>query len=148
MITPYLIITDELNRALGLAAKRGVDVRIVTPGVPDKKTVFAMTRSYYAGLASQGVRIYEYSPGFCHAKQCLCDGILASLGTSTLDYRSLYLHFENNVLLYDCQAVRQMAADFEELFPKCHEVTADYQSGRGKILRIWQCILRLFAPMM
>ena len=148
MITPYLIITDEMNRALGLAARRGVDVRIVTPGIPDKKTVYAMTRSYYSGLVSQGVRIFEYSPGFCHAKQCLCDGILASIGTSNLDYRSLYLHFENDVLLYDCKAVRQMAADFEELFPQCREVTTQYQTGRGRFLRIWQCILRLFAPMM
>lgn len=147
-ITPYLIITDEMNRALGLAAKRGVDVRLITPGIPDKKTVFAMTRSYYSELVSQGVRIYEYTPGFCHAKQCLCDGVMASIGTSNLDYRSLYLHFENNVLLYDCNAVEQMAADFEGLFPQCREVTRDYAEGKNKILRTWQCILRLFAPMM
>jgi len=147
-ITPYLIITDELNRALGLAAKRGVDVRIITPGIPDKKTVYAVTRSYYAGLARQGVRIFEYTPGFCHAKQCICDGKLASIGTSNLDYRSLYLHFENNVLLYDCEAVQQMAEDFASLFPQCREVTAHYKSGRGNVLRTWQCILRLFAPMM
>ena len=147
-ITPYLIITDEMNRALGLAAKRGVDVRIITPGIPDKKTVFAMTRSYYAGLASQGVRIFEYTPGFCHAKQCLCDGKMASIGTSNLDYRSLYLHFENDVLLYDCKAVAQMQADFEAVFPQCTEMTQEYIRGRKTILRTWQCILRLFAPMM
>ncbi len=147
-ITPYLIITDELNRALGLAAKRGVDVRIITPGIPDKKTVYAVTRSYYAGLASQGVRIFEYSPGFCHAKQCVCDGRAAVIGTSNLDYRSLYLHFENDVLLYDNQAVRDMQADFERLFPQCREVTGQYRSGRSAILRMWQCILRLFAPML
>ncbi|MBQ8359222.1 MAG: cardiolipin synthase, partial [Oscillospiraceae bacterium] len=146
-VTPYLIITDEMGRALRLAAKRGVDVRIITPGIPDKKTVFAMTRSYYAGLVSQGVRIYEYTPGFCHAKQCLCDGEMASIGTSNLDYRSLYHHFENNVLLYDCDAVREMAADFEELFPMCEEVTEKYCSGRGAVLRVWQCMLRLFAPL-
>lgn len=147
LMTPYLIITEEMNRALGLAAKRGVDVRIVTPGIPDKKTVFAMTRSYYPGLACQGVRIYEYTPGFCHGKQCLCDGVLASIGTSNLDYRSLYLHFENNVLMYRCDAVRQMEVDFLELFTQCREVTQDY-SGRGKgFLRTWQCLLRLFAPM-
>lgn len=147
-MTPYLIITDELKHALGLAAKRGVDVRIITPGVPDKKTVYAMTRSYYAGLAGQGVRIYEYSPGFLHAKQCVCDGRLASIGTSNLDYRSLYLHFENNVLLYDCQAVRDMEKDFLETFPQCREVTERYRSGLSATLRTWQCILRLFAPMM
>ncbi len=147
-ITPYLIITDELNRALGLAAKRGVDVRIITPGIPDKKTVYAVTRSYYAGLAGQGVRIFEYSPGFCHAKQCVCDGRIALIGTSNLDYRSLYLHFENDVLLYENQAARDIQADFESLFPQCREVTEQYRSGRSAILRLWQCILRLFAPML
>lgn len=146
-ITPYLIITDELGRALHLAAKRGVDVRIITPGIPDKKTVYAMTRSYYAGLVSQGVRIFEYTPGFCHAKQCLCDGEIASIGTSNLDYRSLYHHFENNVLLYGCDALQDMAKDFEALFPQCEEVTEKYRTGRGAMLRIWQCILRLFAPL-
>jgi cardiolipin synthase len=147
-LTPYLIITDDMSRALRLAAKRGVDVRIITPGIPDKKTVYAVTRSYYAGLVHQGVRIFEYTPGFCHGKQCVCDGEVAVIGTSNLDYRSLYHHFENNVLLYDCEAVDAMSRDFEELFPKCREVTERYRSGRGAMLRTWQCILRLFAPLM
>lgn len=144
-MTPYLMITDELSRALELAAKRGVDVRIVTPGIPDKRTVYAATRSYYPRLVRNGVRIFEYSPGFCHGKQCVCDGKIACIGTSNLDYRSLYLHFENNVVLYDCEAVGQMENDFLEIFPKCREVTESY---RRVSLRIWQCILRLFAPMM
>ena len=148
LITPYLIITDEMTHALGLAAKRGVDVRIITPGIPDKRTVYAVTRSYYAGLARQGVRIFEYSPGFCHAKQGICDGKLACIGTSNLDYRSLYHHFENNVLLYDCETVEKIGEDFEDLFPQCREVTADYAAGRGGMLRTWQYILRLFAPLM
>ena len=148
IMTPYLIITDEMTHALALAAKRGVDVRIITPGIPDKKTVYAVTRSYYAGLARQGVRIFEYTPGFCHGKQCICDGKLASIGTSNLDYRSLYHHFENNVLLYGCDAVQAIAEDFEDLFPQCREVTQEYASGRGGMLRTWQYILRLFAPLM
>ena len=147
-MTPYLIITDEMHRALRLAAKRGVDVRIITPGIPDKKTVYAVTRSYYAGLAAQGVRIYEYTPGFCHAKQCICDGRIATVGTSNLDYRSLYHHFENNVVLYGCDAVQDIAADFENTFPQCREVTEAYRAGRGAMLRTWQYILRLFAPLM
>ncbi len=147
-ITPYLIITDEMTRALGLAAKRGVDVRIITPGIPDKKTVYGVTRSYYAGLTRQGVRIFEYSPGFCHAKQCICDGKIATVGTSNLDYRSLYHHFENDVLLFGCDAVGDIAADFETMFPKCREVTDQYRTGRGAMLRTWQYILRLFAPLM
>lgn len=147
-ITPYLIITDEMERTLTLAAKRGVDVRLVTPGIPDKKMVYAVTRSYYPGLASLGVRIFEYTPGFCHAKQCLCDGKIASVGTSNLDYRSLYLHYENNVLFSDCPAVKQVEEDFRNIFPQCREVTETYRTGRKAILKIWQCILRLFAPMM
>ena len=148
LMTPYLILTDEMTHALGLAAKQGVDVRIITPGIPDKKTVYAVTRSYYAGLARQGVRLYEYTPGFCHAKQCICDGKIASVGTSNLDYRSLYHHFENNVLLYDCEAVAEIGSDFNNLFPQCREVTEDYAGRQGGALRIWQYILRLFAPLM
>ena len=146
-ITPYLIITDEMRHALGLAAKRGVDVRIITPGIPDKKVIYQMTRSYYNGLAIQGVRIYEYAPGFCHAKECICDGEIASVGTSNLDFRSLYHHFENNVLLYGTDAIRDIQADFEALFPQCREVTETYRSGRSAILRTTQLILRLFAPL-
>ena len=142
LITPYLIITDEMIHALG------VDVRIITPGIPDKKTVYGVTRSYYAGLTRQGVRIFEYTPGFCHAKQCLCDGKIACIGTSNLDYRSLYHHFENNVLLYGCEAVHEIKVDFEHLFPQCREVTEYYASSRGGMLRAWQYILRLFAPLM
>lgn len=148
IMTPYLIITDEMSHALGLAAMRGVDVRIITPGIPDKKTVYAVTRSYYAGLVRQGVRIFEYSPGFCHAKQCICDGEMVSIGTSNLDYRSLYHHFENNVLLWGCDAVKDIAVDFELTLEQCREVTADYAEGRGAMLRAWQYILRLFAPLM
>ena len=145
IMTPYLIITDELRRGLELAAKRGVDVRLITPGVPDKKTVWAVTRSYYGPLAEQGVRIFEYAPGFCHGKMCVSDGVIASIGTSNLDYRSLYLHFENNVVLYRCEAVEQMTADFREMFPVCREMTESYRSAP---LRFWQCILRLFAPLL
>ena len=147
-MTPYLIITDEMSHALGLAAMRGVDVRIITPGIPDKKTVYAVTRSYYAGLVQRGVRIYEYTPGFCHAKQCICDGKVVSIGTSNLDYRSLYHHFENNVLLSGCDAVAEIAADFEATLQQCREVTEDYARGRGALMGTWQQILRLFAPLM
>lgn len=146
--TPYLIISDEFSRELRLAAKRGVDVRIITPGIPDKKLVYKMTRSYYAGLVRDGVRIYEYTPGFIHAKQCVCDDETAVVGTINLDYRSLYLHFENAVFLYDCKAVRDIKADFDSIFPVSKEVTEQYQSGRSAVLRISQCILRLFAPLM
>ncbi|MCR5774741.1 MAG: cardiolipin synthase [Lachnospiraceae bacterium] len=147
-ITPYLIITDEMNMAFALAAKTGVDVRIITPGIPDKKIIYSLTRSYYAGLVRNGVRIFEYTPGFCHAKQCVADDEVATCGTINLDFRSLYHHFENGALMYDYKAVMDMKNMFEETFPKCREVTEEYLSGRSRILRLKQLILRLVAPLM
>jgi len=146
-MTPYLILSDEMNSELCLAAKRGVDVRIITPGIPDKKVVFQMTRSYYARLAQAGVRIYEYTPGFCHAKQCVADGETATNGTINLDFRSLYLHFENGVYLYKCPAIEDIKQDFEETFSLSTEVTEKYSRGRTTGIRIRDCILRLFAPL-
>jgi len=147
-ITPYLIITDEMNHAFTMAAKSGVDVRIITPGIPDKKLIYSVTRSYYAALARNGVRIYEYTPGFCHAKQCVSDDTTATCGTINLDFRSLYHHFENGVFLYGCPAVGEIKAQFEELFPQCREVTEQYRTGRSGFLRLRQLILRFFAPLM
>jgi cardiolipin synthase len=147
-ITPYLIITDEMNHVLSLAAKRGVDVRIITPGIPDKKIVYSLTRSYYNGLARNGVRIFEFTPGFCHAKMCISDDIVAVCGTINLDYRSLYHHFENGCLYADCQAVMDTKRDFEETFALCNEVTEYYVSGRGALMRFKHMLLRLAAPLM
>lgn len=146
--TPYLIISDEMTRELGLAAKRGVDVRIITPGIPDKKLIYKVTRSYYGGLVNQGVRIFEYTPGFIHAKQTVADGETATVGTINMDYRSLYHHFENGVLLHGYQAVGDIQKDFENTFELSKEVTEKYKSGRSRALRVTQCILRLFAPLL
>ena len=146
--TPYLIISDELQRELSMAVKRGVDVRIITPGIPDKKTVFEVTRSNYGPLVNAGVRIYEYTPGFIHAKECICDDKIAVTGTINLDYRSLYLHFENGVLLYGCSAVEDMKEDYDEILRKCSEVTNDYQKRPSLIVVIKRSILRLFAPLL
>jgi len=147
-MTPYLIITDEMNHAFAMAAKSGVDVRIITPGIPDKKMIYSVTRSYYAGLARNGVRIYEYTPGFCHAKQCVSDDKVATCGTINLDFRSLYHHFENGVVMYDCPTVGEIKAQFDSLFPQCCEVTEQYRTGRSNFLRLRQLILRLFAPLL
>lgn len=146
--TPYLVISDEMRRELCLAAERGVDVRIVTPGIPDKKTIYHVTRSYYAGLVKRGVRIYEYTPGFLHAKQTLSDDIVGTVGTINFDFRSLYHHFEDGVFLYDCEALQDIKADFEKLFADSAEVTEKYRTGRNTVLKITQCILRLFAPLL
>ena len=147
--TPYLILSDEMQRALVLAAQRGVDVRIITPGIPDKKIIFSVTRSYYARLVAGGVQIYEYTPGFIHAKQFVADGKVAVVGTINLDYRSLYLHFENACWFSGCQAVADVRRDFDTLFPQCENVTAQYDRGqRSLALRGMQCVLRLFSPLL
>lgn len=147
-ITPYLIITDEMCHAFGLAARRGVDVRIITPGIPDKKLVYSVTRSYYNGLARNGVRIFEFTPGFCHAKMSIADDLVATCGTINLDYRSLYHHFENGCLYADNDAVMDTKRDFEETFAQCKEVTDFYAHGRGAFMRLEQLLLRLAAPLM
>lgn len=146
--TPYLIISDEMSRELCLAAKRGVDVRIITPGIPDKKLVYRVTRSYYDQLVRCGVRIFEYTPGFLHAKQCVSDDKTATVGTINLDYRSLYFHFENGVLLQRCRAVGDMRRDFENTFPVCREVTEKYQAKRSFGARVGSSVLRLIAPLL
>lgn len=146
--TPYLIISDEMAKVLALAAKRGVDVRIITPGIPDKKIVYKMTRSYYAGLAKAGVRIFEYTPGFLHAKQFMCDGRAAVVGTINMDYRSLYHHFENGVLFYDYKVIKDIEEDFSEMFEVSLEVTKQYADNYSAKLKIGQCILRLVAPLL
>ena len=146
--TPYLIISDEMQRTLTLAAKSGVDVRIITPGIPDKPLIYKVTRSYYAGLAAEGVRIYEYTPGFIHSKQMVCDDEVAVVGTINLDFRSLYLHFENACWFAGCRAVAEVRHDFEKMFPICREVTEKYSKKRSLALRGWECILRMFSPLM
>ncbi|MCD8248937.1 MAG: cardiolipin synthase [Lachnospiraceae bacterium] len=145
--TPYLLVSDEMESALCLAAKRGVDVRIQMPGIPDKKLVFSMAKTYYPSLLNAGVKIYEYSPGFVHAKSFVCDDQIATVGTINLDYRSLYLHFECGTFLYRCSAVMDVKRDFEDCFAKSREVSlADCREGLvGGIIN---SALRVLAPLM
>ncbi len=147
-MTPYLIITDEMKHAMCLASKRGVDVRIITPGIPDKRTVYSITRSYYHNLVTSGIRIFEYTPGFCHAKMCVCDDRVATCGTINLDYRSLYHHFENGCMMMYNRAVMDIRRDFERTFPQCREVTEEYRDGKAAPMRFGQLVLRLFSAMM
>ena len=146
--TPYLIIDQEMQVTLCNAAKSGVDVRIVTPGIPDKKLIFLMTRSNYKALLDSGVRIYEYTPGFIHAKCFLCDGETAAVGSINLDYRSLYLHFECGVFLYRSEAVAQLREDMEQTFACSREILKDEWKAPGLFLRIVQTVLKLFAPLL
>ena len=147
-ITPYLIITDEMTHALSLAAKRGVDVRIITPGIPDKKLIYKVTRSFYHGLTKNGVRIFEWTPGFCHAKMSVADDCMATCGTINLDYRSLYHHFENGCFIAESDIVCEMKNDFIGIIEQCREVTDQYREGRSAYLRLWQLFLRLFAELL
>ena len=146
--TPYLIIDNEMEKELCLAAQRGIDVRIITPGIPDKKMVFLLTQSYYTALIRSGVRIYQYTPGFIHAKGYVCDDQTAVVGTINMDYRSLYLHFECATYLYDCDAVMDVKKDFLDTFPQCEEISITYCEKRNVFVRCFQCILRLFAPLL
>lgn len=147
IFTPYLIIDNEMMTALCLAAKKGVDVKIVTPGIPDKKTVFKLTQSYYPQLLEAGVKIYEYTPGFIHAKVFLCDDKIATVGTINMDYRSLYLHFECGVYLYKCKCLNDIKNDVLDTISKSREFSKkDIKDGRRNSL--WQAILRVFAPLM
>ena len=146
--TPYLIIDHELSTALTFAAKRGVDVKLILPAVPDKKTVFALTHTYYRELLEGGVEIYEYTPGFIHAKMFVSDDSIAVVGSINLDYRSLYLHFECAAMLYRCPAVADVEKDFQETLEKCHAVTLE-ECRRDKLTRrLTGWLLRPLAPLM
>lgn len=152
IMTPYLVIDQDLQTAMTLAAKRGVDVRILTPGIPDKKMVFDLTRSHYPELLDAGVRIYEYTPGFLHSKVFVCDDEAAVVGTINTDYRSLYLHFENACLFLKSRVVAQAKADFLDTQSKSKRITsADVERGKrsgGLLHSIYYAILRLFAPLL
>ncbi|MBE7035694.1 MAG: cardiolipin synthase [Ruminococcaceae bacterium] len=145
--TPYLIIDDAMVAALILAAKNGVDVRIMTPGVPDKWYAHMTTRSYYRELLEGGVAIYEYTPGFIHSKVMAADDAVAVVGTVNMDCRSLFLHFECATWLCGCRAIRHIRKDFTETLKKCKKIeVSDCKLGLFK--RILQMVLRLLAPLM
>lgn len=147
VFTPYLIIDTEMISALTLASKRGVDVRIITPGIPDKKTVYSLTKSYYEMLINDGIKIYEYTPGFIHSKVFVCDDKVATVGTLNLDYRSLYLHFECGVFIYNSDVIQDIKNDAIDTFEKSHLI--DKKECRVNFFRgIFNAILRLFAPLL
>jgi len=146
--TPYLILSDSMIRELTMARDRGVDVRLVTPGIPDKKLIYRVTRSYYKQLLNHGVKIYEYSPGFLHAKQMVADNEIAAVGTINMDYRSFYHHFENAVLMYQTPAVKELGKEMNSYFEVSREVDANQNNNKFVLLRIIDCLLRLIAPLL
>jgi cardiolipin synthase len=145
--TPYLVVDDNLLSALTLAAKSGVDVRIITPYRWDKRILAIASRSYYRQLISAGVKVYEYTSGFNHGKTFVSDDVIATVGTTNLDFRSLYLHFECGVLLYNSSAVRAVKEDFLRTVPVSHEVQIT-ECASNAFHRIIPDVLRIFAPLM
>ena len=146
--TPYLVTDNEMITALKLAAKRGVDVRIVTPGVPDKKFVYWLTQSNYQNLIGAGVRIFQYAPGFIHAKCVLVDDESATVGTINFDYRSFYHHFECGVYLYRAQAVEELKKDMEKTFRVCEEITLSWCRDKFVKTNVIGPLLKLLSPLM
>jgi len=145
--TPYLIVDDSMVSALILAAKSGVDVRIVTPHKWDKRLVHMTTRSYYRELIDGGVKIYEYSKGFIHSKTVVADDVCANVGTTNFDFRSLYLHYECGVWMCGCEAVAELKKDFLHTLESCQLITAEECSG-GILKTLFQEVLRLLSPLM
>lgn len=146
--TPYLIMDNELIIALGYCAKSGVDVRIITPGIPDKWYVYAIGQSYYSDLLKMGVKIYEYTPGFIHSKNFVSDDTTAVVGTINLDYRSLYLHFECATYMYKTRCVNDIKEDFLETLTHCRKIDMNYCKKRSFINKIMGSFLKLFAPLL
>ena len=146
--TPYLILSSEMLTALTSAAKCGVDVRIITPHIPDKWYVHAVSRSHYQPLIEAGVKIYEYTPGFIHAKTFVVDDDYAVVGTINLDYRSLYLHFECAVWMYQTPSVAQVRDDFFKTQQISQEITLEECRSLSFPRRLGRSVLRVFAPLM
>ena len=146
--TPYLIVDNEMVTALSLAAKSGVDVRIITPHKEDKWYVHIVTRAYYPQLLEAGIKIYEYTPGFIHSKTVVCDDEIGIVGSINMDYRSLYLHFECATLFYQNSSVQAVKDDYMDMLEICTPMTLDACHNVSIPNRIVRSILRLFAPLM
>lgn len=146
--TPYLVLDHAMTQALCVAAKSGLDVRIITPHIPDKKSVFEVTRANYPALLEAGVKIYEYTPGFIHAKTFIVDDLYAVVGTINLDYRSLYLHFECGVWLYNHPVIPDVLRDFQETMELSQPVLLEQTTRLSWLKRLYRAVLRLVAPLM
>ena len=148
IMTPYLILDNELEAALKFAAQRGIDVKLILPSIPDKKAAYALAKSHYKALVKAGVKIYEYTPGFVHAKVFVSDDEKAVVGTINLDYRSLYHHFECATYLYRTSCITEIEHDFEETLAKCREITGDTIKNEKLSYKILGGFMKLIAPLM
>ena len=148
IMTPYLILDHELESALCYAARRGVEVQIILPGIPDKRLPYALAKTHFKVLTEAGVQILLYGPGFVHAKSIVCDGREAVVGTINFDYRSLYHHFECAAWMYGVDAVQHMAADFQATAAKCTPVTPETIAQTPPGEKILGFLLKFLAPLL
>ncbi len=148
LVTPYLIIDNDLCQDIENTALKGVDVRIIVPHIPDKKIVFEITQSYYHRLLKAGVRIFEYEPGFVHAKTYISDDKYAMIGTINLDYRSLVHHFENGIWMYRCSSIYDMKRDISFTFEKSIEITSHNIKKVSIFRKFVRSVVKIFAPML
>ena len=148
IMTPYLILDGEMETALKFAAERGVEVVLVLPGIPDKRIPYALAKTHYASLMESGVKIYEYTPGFVHAKVFVSDAREAVVGTINLDYRSLYHHFECATYFYGTGCIEGIEADFDSVLEKCRQVTMETVRNEKCLVRLAGCLMKAAAPLM
>ena len=148
IMTPYLILDGELETALKYAAERSVDVRLILPGIPDKKLAYSLAKTHYKALVAAGVKIYEYTPGFVHAKVVVSDDIKAVVGTINLDYRSLYHHFECATYMYKTDCISDIKADFTDTQAKCRPVTPESIKNEKMSYKIAGGLMKFLAPLM
>ena len=148
IMSPYLILDGELETALRFAAQRGVDVKLILPGIPDKKVAYSLAKTHYKSLTEAGVKVYEYAPGFVHAKVFVSDDAKAVVGTINLDYRSLYHHFECATYLYRTDCIPEIEADFQRTLEKCRVVNAETIKAEKLSTKIIGQVVKFLAPLM
>ena len=148
IMTPYLILDQQMESALCYAARRGVDVRIILPGIPDKKIAYYLAKTHFATLYQAGVKLYTYTPGFVHAKSFVVDDTEAVIGTINLDYRSLYHHFECAVYLHGADAIADMESDFLQTQRSCRRVTRESIRDEKWTVKLAGFVLKTIAPLL
>lgn len=147
IMSPYLILDEEMEAALQFAAERGIDVKIILPGIPDKKGPYALAKMHYKALLTSGVKIYEYTPGFVHAKMFVSDDVKGIVGTINLDYRSFYHHFECAAYMYEVECIIDMEKDFQETLARCREVTFETIKKEKWWIKVRGSLLKIIAPL-
>ena len=147
-MTPYLILGSEMETAIRFAAERGVEVILMLPGIPDKRIPYALAKTHYRPLLESGVKIYEYTPGFVHAKVFVSDQSEAVVGTINLDYRSLYHHFECATYLYHTDCISDIESDFQSALAKCRQITEETVRREAWHVKLTGCLMKVIAPLL